>query len=153
MIDEIKITIFHSASEIGGNTILLQSGKDSILLDCGSPLTDVSGKKTIDYGILSKANALILSHPHLDHTGEVSKLADLPIYLGHDTAIAVNVQTTHTKKGIYLKKRNIQYFEPYKKFVIGSFTILPIPVNHSAYGSYSFIIEANQKRIFYSGDL
>jgi len=43
-------------------------------------------------------------------------------------------------------------YESGKSFEIGPFCITPFLVDHSAYDSYSFLIEAGGKRLFYSGD-
>jgi len=44
------------------------------------------------------------------------------------------------------------YFEKEKPFQIGDFTITPYWADHSAFDAYSFLVEANGKSIFYSGD-
>jgi len=40
-----------------------------------------------------------------------------------------------------------------KRFRIGDIGITPIPVDHSIYGSVAFLLEADDKKILYSGDL
>ena len=44
-------------------------------------------------------------------------------------------------------------FRAWKPFTIGAFTITPHLVDHSAVDAYAFLIEAEGKRLFYSGDL
>src|SRR5690606_29351101 len=39
-----------------------------------------------------------------------------------------------------------------KPIVLGPFTITPFLVDHSAYDSYAILVEADDKRLFYSGD-
>jgi ribonuclease J len=50
------------------------------------------------------------------------------------------------------KIENPIYFEKNKPFQIGEFNITAFWNDHSAFDSYSFLIEANGKSIFYSGD-
>lgn len=44
-------------------------------------------------------------------------------------------------------------FEAWRPFTVGDFTITPYLVDHSATDAYAFLIEAEGKRLFYSGDL
>ena len=44
----------------------------------------------------------------------------------------------------------LQHREPFK---IGPFSITPFLIDHSAFDSYGFLVEAGNRRIFYSGDL
>ncbi len=149
----VKIIIHHGASEIGGNTVQIFHGEDSILLDYGTPLMDGKRPKYFNSKDLKNINAFLISHPHLDHTGMSKELKNIPFYMGKDTERALKIQFTHTKRGVDISKHTVINFEPYKKFFFKNFSILPIPVNHSSYGAYSFIITAGNKNIFYSGDL
>ncbi|MEA3295563.1 MAG: MBL fold metallo-hydrolase RNA specificity domain-containing protein, partial [Patescibacteria group bacterium] len=55
-----------------------------------------------------------------------------------------------TPQNVHLE--NTEYFEMEKKFQIGDFTITPFRMDHSAFDSYAFLIEADGKSLFYSGD-
>jgi ribonuclease J len=44
-------------------------------------------------------------------------------------------------------------FKAWQPFTIGAFTITPYLVDYSAVDAYAFLIEAEGKRLFYSGDL
>jgi ribonuclease J len=48
---------------------------------------------------------------------------------------------------------NFHDFKAWQPFNIGEFTITPYLVDHSATDAYAFLIEAEGKRLFYSGDL
>jgi ribonuclease J len=48
---------------------------------------------------------------------------------------------------------NFHDFQAWQPFTIGDFTITPYLVDHSATDAYAFLIEAEGKRLFYSGDL
>jgi ribonuclease J len=43
-------------------------------------------------------------------------------------------------------------YESGKKFTVGPFQVTPYLVDHSAYDAYSLLVEADGKRLFYSGD-
>ena len=45
------------------------------------------------------------------------------------------------------------HLEDRKPITLGPFTILPFLVDHSAYDAYAVLVEADGKRLFYSGDL
>jgi ribonuclease J len=47
---------------------------------------------------------------------------------------------------------NATYFQKDKPFQIGDISITPYWADHSAFDAYSFLVEANGKSIFYSGD-
>jgi ribonuclease J len=152
-LNKLSVVIYQSATEIGGNNIQFFNGKDSILIDYGSPIMDGKTPKIFDEDEAKNINAFLISHPHLDHTGMAGELKDVPFYLGYDTEKTLKIQFLHTKRGANLSRIKINNFSPYKEFTINSFKILPISVNHSSYGTYSFILQANRKKIFYSGDL
>ena len=48
---------------------------------------------------------------------------------------------------------NFHDFKAWQPFTFGEFTITPYLVDHSATDAYAFLIEAEGKRLFYSGDL
>ncbi len=70
----MQVTIHKGSHEIGGNCIQVSSGKTTILLDVGLPLS-VDSKPVVD--------AMLVSHPHWDHFGLMASLPPgTPIYIG-----------------------------------------------------------------------
>jgi ribonuclease J len=124
----MKVTIHKGSHEIGGTCIQLSSGKTSILLDAGLPLS--ADSRPVDLSRLT-VDALLVSHPHQDHFG---LMASLPP--GRDRYAL-----------------DFHDFSAWQPFTIGEFTITPYLVDHSATDAYAFFIEAEGKRPFYSGDL
>jgi ribonuclease J len=51
-----------------------------------------------------------------------------------------------------LKLNNVRHLSDRQPIVLGPFTITPFLVDHSAYDSYSVLVEADGKRLFYTGD-
>jgi len=131
----LKITIHKGSHEIGGNCIQISSGKTTILLDAGLPLSPDS--QPVDLSRLI-VDALLISHPHQDHFGGLARsLIDAPqVFIGGDRYAL-----------------DFHDFKAWQPFTIGEFTITPYLVDHSATDAYAFLIEAEGKRLFYSGDL
>lgn len=96
-------------------------------------------------------NAVVLSHAHLDHYGLFNFVSqDIDIYLGEATHKIIELSGIFTPQLIIVAKP--VYFEREKSFKIGDIAITPYWADYSAFDSYSFLIEANGKKLFYSGD-
>lgn len=170
----MNLIIHRGTNEIGGTCIELQSGSNRILLDFGMPLVNKSASsfdfseykklsvaELISQGVLPNIqgayseepdiDGVIISHPHADHFGLMQFLnKKIPIWIGeasHRILILNNIFLHQNNK--ILKPK---YFEKEKTFTIGNFIITAFWNDHSAFDSYSFLIEAENKRIFYSGD-
>ncbi len=170
----MQLTIHRGTNEIGGSCIELQSGESRMLLDFGMPLLCTNGKafnfrefeklsvnELIEKNVLpdvkdaysenSRIDGLVISHSHADHYGLIQYLdKDIPVWIGEATyeILKLNNIFQNQKNNIKIPK----YFERRIKFQIGDFTITPYWNDHSAFDTYSFLIEANGKRLFYSAD-
>ena len=145
----MKITIHKGTHEIGGTCIQLSSGKTSILLDAGLPLSPDS--QPVDLSGLS-VDALLVSHPHQDHFGLMATLpSGTPVYIGRLARSLIDAPQLFIGKDRYAL--DFHDFKAWQPFTIGEFTITPYLVDHSATDAYAFLIEAEGKRLFYSGDL
>lgn len=144
----MKIIIHRGSNEVGGTCIQLSSGGTTVLLDLGRPLA--KGSKEIDLSSI-KPDAVIVSHPHQDHYGLIDAIdSDIPVYIGELGKSLIDA--TRVFIGEELHKNSFYHFKGWKPFEIGGFTITPYLVDHSAVDAYSFLIEAEGKRLFYSGD-
>jgi ribonuclease J len=145
----MKITIHKGSHEIGGTCIQLSSGKTSILLDAGLPLSGES--EPVDLSRLI-VDALLVSHPHQDHFGLMATLPPgTPVYIGRLARSLIDAPQVFIGKDRY--RLDFHDFKAWQPFTIGEFTITPYLVDHSATDAYAFLIEAEGKRLFYSGDL
>lgn len=144
----MKVVIHRGSNEIGGTCIQLTTEQSTILLDLGLPLSKNS--KEIDVAAL-KPDAVLISHPHQDHFGMIEGLApNIPVYMGE---LGMNlINATRMLLGKDLLKNDIRHFKARQPFVIGDFTVTPYLVDHSAVDAYGFLVEAEGKRVFYSGD-
>jgi ribonuclease J len=171
----MRITIHRGTNEIGGSCVELSTDRTRILLDFGMPLVDSQGKEfsfkkyeslntkeLIEKSILpdikglyelanNNIDAVLLSHPHADHYGFLNYIGDhVKVYLGEATKDIIELSNIFTPMDILLKNHRI--FVNDVAIEVGDFRITPIWVDHSAYDSYMFLIEADGKRVLYSGD-
>lgn len=155
----MRLRIHRGAHEIGGNCVEIESGRYSILLDLGLPLTaekpDPSLLPDIP-GLTDGSNphllGVILSHTHGDHYGLTGLVhSTVPVFMG------VQAQTVLLASLPFVRQSQlpptIRSYRNGLPFELGPFRVSPYLADHSAFDAYSLLIEADGKRIFYSGDL
>jgi ribonuclease J len=153
----LKVCIHRGAHEIGGSCVELRADGKSILLDLGMPLDadssdavplpPVAGLTEADDNLLG----IVLSHPHQDHWGLVPRaVPQVPIYLG-EAAHRILREAAFFGAGEF-DRQVAGYLVDRQPFDIGPFRITPYLVDHSAFDSYALLIEADGKRLFYTGD-
>lgn len=154
----MKVRIHRGAHEIGGNCIEVASRTDRIVLDLGRPLSagwdddvplpDVAGLAGGDPTL----RGVVLSHPHLDHYGLTAQLgADVPVYMGAEAERVLQAATFFSP--ISRAPQLAGHLSDRAPFHLGPFTITPYLIDHSAFDAYSLLVEADGRRLFYSGDL
>ena len=144
----MEIIVHKGTDEIGGTCIQLSTESTTILLDIGKPLNDES--KPIDYSVL-EPDAILLSHPHQDHYGMIKEIdPKIPIYIGIVGKELINATAMFLGREFF--DNNFQPITRDKPFSIGDLKITPYLVDHSAVDAFAFLIESEDKRIFYSGD-
>ena len=154
----MRFCIHRAASQIGGNCIEVQACGSAILLDLGLPLdaeracTDLlPSLQGIAKGETGDLLAVVLSHPHQDHYGLLSCAnPELPVYIGSGAERLLRAAAFFTSSA-QIPQRTITY-EAFRPFQVGPFKITAFPVDHSAYDAYCLLIEAEGKRLLYSGD-
>lgn len=155
----MKISIKRGTKEIGGTAIEItaNSGK-RIILDLGLPLDSATSSPNLlpdIKGLTNKSDdlsALLISHAHQDHYG-LGNFIDksLPVYISQEAQNMMKIAEAHHLPQAFVFS-NPLFFQNKKPFFIDDFKITPYLCDHSAYGAYSFLIEANNQKIFYSGD-
>ncbi len=154
----MKLRIHRGAQEIGGNCIELNAAGKTLLLDLGLPLSvpstadvplpDVAG---LADGKDGNFLGVVLSHPHVDHYGLLSKAAqNTRVYLGQDAQRLLRAALPFTTFGLDLP--NTSTYRDRETFEIGPFRVTPFLADHSAFDAYSLLIEAGGRKIFYTGD-
>lgn len=144
----MKVLIHRGSKEIGGTCIQLSTQNSTILLDLGLPLSKES--RSLDVSTL-KPDAVLISHPHQDHFGLIEALDPwVPVYIGELGKRLIDI--TRVLLGQTLHDNDFRHFKSWQPFMIADFTVTPFLVDHSAVDAYGFLIEAEGKRVFYSGD-
>ncbi|MFZ3135995.1 MAG: MBL fold metallo-hydrolase [Thermodesulfovibrionales bacterium] len=169
------LTIHRGAKEIGGSCIELQSDKSRILIDFGLPLVDENREQLDSRKIIKQSkeallkkgflprikglydneppqiDAVLLSHPHQDHYGLLSYInPNIPVYMSRGCKALIEVSYFFGQTNYDLG--NIKTVKAWETFKKGDFTITPYLVDHSGFDALAYLIEAEGKRIFYSGD-
>lgn len=153
----MRCRIHRGCHEIGGNCVEVESQGKRIVLDIGLPLKDegevavpdIDGLTSVDDSLLG----VIISHPHPDHYGLLEKITQkIPIYMGEASRRIIDVSAFFTPLP------SLGNIEPHalndqQSIRLGPFTITPYRIDHSAYDSYCLLVEADGKRLFYSGDI
>jgi ribonuclease J len=154
----VRLRIHRGTREIGGTCIELESRGSRILLDLGLPLdaADLASTPLPDVEGLADSSAtllaIVLSHGHRDHWGLVPKVnPGSPLVMGRATESIIRAAAHFVPDAVMLSAA--QYLEHGKPIHLGPFTVLPRLVDHSGFDAYAMEVEANGKRIFYSGDL
>jgi len=173
----MKITIHRGTHEIGGSCVEVRSANSRIIIDIGMPLVNQGGERfdfkdyeglsgpelverkvlpdvpgLYEWDIANKTpDGILISHAHIDHYGFYSYLnKDIRFYLGEASQRIIGLTSVFTSvKGTIA---NFLNFESGKSLTCGDFTITPFLMDHSAFDAHAFLIEADGKRIIYSGD-
>ena len=154
----MNLTIHRGSKEIGGSCVEVESQDQRLLIDFGLPLDaeggpgkylpNTSGLDGSDPSLLG----ILISHPHQDHFGLLEQV-NPSIKIG----MGVAAHRILTAAAPFMRDKIpppplTWAFENNETITIGPFAVTPYLVDHSAFDAYSLLIEADGKRIFYSGD-
>lgn len=116
----------------GGNAYLLKDGDNALLLDAGLPLLRIVRSMRTLNGL----HGCIVTHEHGDHVQAAKGLASwgIDVYATIGTLNAADIPISTPRVNA------VEYLQPVN---IGSFTVLPIPVQHDAAQPCGYIIRAN----------
>ncbi|MCF7859976.1 MAG: MBL fold metallo-hydrolase [Candidatus Cloacimonetes bacterium] len=167
--------IHRGTQEIGGSCVELWTENTRILLDFGMPLVEKDGSEfnfkkyekldsveLISKGVLPnikglyknedpEVDAIIITHPHADHYGFLDYIhEDIPVYMGEATHKLIELSNIFLPQNINLE--NVCYYKKDEPFKVGDINITPYGMDHSAFDAYALLVEADGKRLFYSGD-
>lgn len=172
----MKLIIHRGTKEIGGSCVELTTQDSRLLIDFGIPLVASTKDKPFDTKALQdktiealksiqvlpnvqglykdehkEIDGILISHSHLDHYGLLNYVnQDIPVYLSRGAQELIDVSNVFTPNKI--GAINAKIVNAMKPFKVGDFTITPYLVDHSAFDALAFLIEADGKRVFYSGD-
>lgn len=125
----MKIKVLGSCSS--GNCYLLQSKKETLIIECGVDLRKVM--KAIDFNISNVVGCLI-SHEHKDHSKYVNGLMNkgINVYSSPLTFEALGIDERRNHRAKYI------FSEEYIK--IGEFQVIPFKTKHDAAEPLGFYI-------------
>lgn len=158
----MKLCIHRGTHQIGGIAAEISTASTRILIDMGDELSldpnFVSAPLNIP-GVTDgngHCDAVLFTHYHGDHTGQMLRIRpEIPLYAGALAKDIMRLSSAHSwKKDEALCKRieTIRTFSAGVPFLIGDIQITPFSIDHSAADSYLFLIEADDKRVLYTGD-
>ena len=171
----MQLIIHRGTKEIGGSCVELATAKSRILIDFGMPLVSTK-RKSFDSKVLAGnspeelkrlgilpnikglyrdeeklVDAILISHSHMDHYGLLGYVhPDIPIYTSEGAKILIEASNIFTPCRV--GNINTRVLDKRQKLEIGDVTIIPYLVDHSAFDALAFRIEADGRKIFYSGD-
>ena len=156
----MRVRIHRGTKEIGGTCIELEAQGKRIALDVGLPL-DAPDDPEEHKGLLPQVPGftepddsllgVLISHPHMDHYGLARYIRpEVPVYIGEAAHSVMKAASAYVPNGSSFTAPH--FIAARKPVEIGPFRITPYLVDHSAFDAYSLLVEADGKRVFYSGD-
>jgi phosphoribosyl 1,2-cyclic phosphodiesterase len=139
----IKLTSLGSGSK--GNSVLVDNGKNRVLIDAGLNIKTIY-KKLLELSLtLNDIDGILLTHEHDDHIKSVETLSTIiPVYSHPDT-----LEVVSNKFSIPIKQ---QMAVEEKQFNIGTFDILPFRTSHDAVHPYGYVINDCDSKLSYITD-
>lgn len=155
----MNIIIHRGTHQIGGSTIEISTASTHIMLDFGNELS-LDEKYTpinLDIDGVTKGkpdcDGIVISHYHMDHLGQLTiALPEIPLYMGELSKEVALIGAEYQYKNLYLRLLGANTFRGGESFTIGDIRVRPLVIDHSAVDSYMFVIEADGKRVLYTGD-
>ena len=154
----MQVCIHRGAKEIGGSCVEILSEGKRLIIDLGLPLDadkneekylpDIAGLNGDDESLL----AVLISHPHLDHFGLLAHISnEIPVIMGADARRILTEVSRFLPDNWPVPPAGLDLRSEIP-FELGPFKITPFLIDHSGYDAYAIMIEADGKRLFYSGD-
>lgn len=155
----MRIIIHRGTHQIGGVATEICTKTTRIIIDMGEELgvednfrptpLNISGVTDVN----GTCDAILVTHYHGDHTGQLRNVRDgIPLYMGELTKQILRLTSCREPDSFQERLSVAQIIEQGKTFSIGDIRITPYCIDHSAYDSYMFLIEAESKRILFTGD-
>jgi len=172
----VNVTVHRGTATVGGSCIEIATATTRLILDLGLPLFDANREPLDSHQIrrldssemqargflpgvsglfddTASPDAILLSHAHLDHTGLLDRTSlDIPVYATAGTSKMALAGALFANQ-VAIPRERFRKLVPEQSVVIGDFTVTPFSVDHSIFDCVALLIEAEGKRVLYSGDL
>lgn len=162
-----QITIHRGSHQIGGCATEIKTENHRIIIDFGANLPDNQDDAAITDDALfntvfenKSCDGVLFTHYHGDHVGLYKKISqNIPLYIGPTAKKFLEILTekldlnpNNTDKGLARVQGMKRYFASKRLNEFGDIHVTPFIVDHSALDAYMFLIEADGKRILFTGD-
>ncbi len=144
----MRVTALSSGSK--GNSVLVEGASGSLLVDAGLSARDLLQRVVAAGADPGAIQAVLVTHEHTDHIRGLDAFAkrlDLPIYGTPGTVAEFLLHRKSTRRPV-----ETCAVRTYERFVIGEFTVEPLPLSHDAREPCGFAIEAGGARLGYCTD-
>ena len=123
----MKLKVIGSSSK--GNSYILETETDSLILDCGVPFREI--QKALDFD-LSSVRGCLVTHEHQDHSKGVKETmkAGIDVYMSQGTAGAIGAE-----------HHRLNVVQAGKQFTMGDFTVLPFTTQHDAAEPLGYLLQ------------
>lgn len=141
---EIRFAVLGSGSR--GNTSVVWSGGDAVLVDCGLPARRALADLQAVGVDPAKVKGILLTHEHSDHIGGADVLArklGVPVYC-----------TPGTKAAIKLSREvDIHTIEAGRSLRIGGLDVEPFRIPHDVSDPVGFVVGVGAHRVGFATDM
>jgi len=153
--NRVVLTVHRGTNQVGGSCVEIATATTKILIDIGLPLdSKINCSEDLKQylpPIEGFIDAVFISHYHLDHHGLLSVIdSSIPVFASAATEKMFKINEAFLKKP---QVKNLRIIEAKTPVMIGDIRVTAYIVDHSAYDAMAFLIEADGKRILYSGDI
>lgn len=173
----MRLTFEGADDEVTGSCHLLEHGETKVLIDCGMFQGErmCGDKNFTDFGFDPKEiDAVVITHPHADHTGRLPRLVELgfsgPVYATEPCValtklvledafhvMSENAERCHDKVLYQMGdlEKSLTLCHPvgyHEAFKVGDLSFMLHEAGH-VLGSAFVSVEAEGKRVIFSGDI
>ena len=156
----MEVIIHRGTRQIGGCVTEIRTATTRIILDFGANLPKNDGTTPEDDLLIDGVNcgkrrcdAVLFSHYHEDHVGRIQEiLPGIPLYMSSLTRdILIILKRRLASPDLPFVEKAVP-FAQLRTIQIGDIRVTPIPADHSAYDASMFLLEAEGKKILFTGD-